>query len=381
MDIRPYRIPFLERIERRDTVELTVYAGAAAAGFGAPEEPPAVAVKVRPIKNHFWPHNRLKVWWQTGALAVLTDESEVIVLPELVSNPTLWVIRLFHRFFRKELVLQGFFYRPDHAGWLEPARTQLRRFLRASASAFVPYTDQGRQELLRDGVDGSMIFVNGNTLDTAHLATLRESVTPSERNGILEEFGVPENAVVFAFLGRLRPIKRVGVAFEAVRLLNLVGERSYFLMVIGDGPESGPLAALPGDHVRMLGQIYDERRIAQIFSVCSLLVLPGSVGLTCVHGFANGLPCVTSSDAAVTQTPEFTYVEDGVNGVVLPAPDPELYADALREIVSDSDRLNSLREGALATAKRLDMDDMVESFVAAIVSARRHSLKRRDGRR
>jgi glycosyltransferase involved in cell wall biosynthesis len=130
----------------------------------------------------------------------------------------------------------------------------------------------------------------------------------------------------------------------------------------------------------MLGQIYDERRIAQIFAVCSLLVLPGSVGLTCVHGFANGLPCVTSSDEAVTQTPEFTYVEDGVNGVVLPAPDPELYAEALREIVSDSDRLNSLREGALATAKRLDMDDMVESFVAAIVSARRLSLKRRDGR-
>lgn len=367
MDIRPYRVGFLERIAARDDIELTVYSGLAAPGMGAPASLPEVAVPVRRIENRFWPRRPLKVWWQRGALAALRDDSEVVVLQEVVSNMAVWAIRLLHRRYGKRLVLMGFFYRPDDIGRIERVRTLVRRFLRSSASALVAYTDQGREQLLAEGVSPSMVFVNGNTLDTAHLMSLTEGVTATQSEAVRHRLGIPRDAIVVGFLGRLRPIKRVDVAVEAVKLLETMSDRSHILLIIGGGEEAARLAALSdGAPVRIVGQTYDEAEIAELLSVCSLLLMPGSVGLACVHGFANGLPCLTTSDRATTQTPEFAYVENGRNGLIMKTPDAQLFAEAISALTSDSQRLLSLREGAFATARRLDMDRMADAFVAAI---------------
>jgi glycosyltransferase involved in cell wall biosynthesis len=95
-------------------------------------------------------------------------------------------------------------------------------------------------------------------------------------------------------------------------------------------------------------------------------VMPGWVGLTCVHGFANGLPCITATERATAQTPEFAYIVDGYNGVILEDLESQLFADAILALADDDARLSSLRAGALETARRLDMDQMADVFVAAL---------------
>jgi glycosyltransferase involved in cell wall biosynthesis len=370
MNLRPYRVPFLDRIARREDVAMTVYAGRGATGTGVPVDIPAVAVPVREVRNRTWPGQPLKVWWQSGALRVLRDESEVIVVQEVVSNLTVWAIRLLHRRFGKALVVAGFFYRPDGGGRFASVRARLRRFLRSSADSLVAYTERGRSELLAEGVTSAKVFVTTNTLDTSRLMSLAAQVTPEEMDSIRASLGIPPEAVVLCFLGRLRPIKRVDVAVEALKRLAVTGDRPYHLIVIGGGVEAEAIRELAGDSdVHLIEPTYDEAEIARYMSVCSLLVMPGSVGLAVVHGFANDLPCVTTDEAATTQTPEYAYVEDGVNGVIVSAPDPDRFAAAIREIKEKPAFLAQLRVGARATAERLDMDNMAGAFVEAVRAA------------
>lgn len=369
MDLRPYRVGFLARIASRDDVELTIYAGNAAPGSGAPEDTPRVAVPVVAVRNHFWPGQRLKVMWQSGAMAMLRSDADVVVCQEIVSNPTVWALRLLHRRFHKRLVLLGFFYRPEGQNRLRWIRNRLRRFLRASSSALVAYTERGRVELLAEGVAPELVFVNGNTLDTERLMSLADATDQARQQAVRDRLGIAATTTVLVFLGRLRRVKRVEVVIEAVRRLAAAGS-DVRLVVIGDGEDRDRLEdAAAGSPVMFTGQTYDDDELAGLLSIASVMVLPGSVGLTCVHGFANDLPCITTSERATMQTPEFAYVEDGVNGLVVDTADPRAYAATLGALMDDPDRLESLRSGARATAERLEMGRMVESFVAALKAA------------
>jgi glycosyltransferase involved in cell wall biosynthesis len=366
-DVRPYRVGFFERLSRRPDVDMTVYAGYPNPGHGGPVSRPEIAVPVVDVKNRFYSRRSVKIMWQTGALRMLRSDAEVIVCQEVVSNLSVWAIRLLHRRAGKRMVLMGFFYRPEGNGMIAAVRDRMRGFLRASASAFLAYTEQGRDELLSEGVPEDSVFVTRNTLDTERLMGLANEVGEETSAEVLRRLDIPKEAMVLAFVGRLRPIKRVEVAIEAVRILNQRLEEPVMLVVIGDGEERARLeAGAVGAPVRFFGQTYDDRELAGLLSVATLLVLPGSVGLTCVLAFSNGLPVVTTDARATTQTPEFAYVRHDENGVVVMAPDAELYADVIEELLFDDDRMERLAAGAVESAKALAMGRMVDAFVAAV---------------
>ena len=89
------------------------------------------------------------------------------------------------------------------------------------------------------------------------------------------------------------------------------------------------------------------------------------MGLTCVHGFAYGVPVLTSQKG-VEQSPEYDYVVDGENGLLIEEPDAELYAEAIKSTLQSSARLEQLKAGAERTAKSLSMSHMVDQFVFAV---------------
>jgi glycosyltransferase involved in cell wall biosynthesis len=365
-DVRPYRVAFYEIISRRPDVDVVVYAGLPNDGQGAPTERPELAVPVVGVKNWFYPRQPLKIIWQTGALRMLRSHADVIVCQEVVSNLSVWALRLLHRRVGKRLVLMGYFYRPKGSGMLGLIRDLLRRFLRRSASALVAYTEQGRAELLSEGVVEDAIFVMWNTLDTGHLMRLAEGIGEQTSARVRRRLDVPMDAVLLAFVGRLRSVKRVEVAIEAVRLLHHRLAVPVVLLVVGDGEERGALETrADGAPVRFVGQTYDDEELAELLSAASLLVMPGSVGLTCVLGFSNGLPIVTTDANATMQTPEFAYVRHDENGVVVDEPRPELFANQIESLLSDEARMQRLATGALETAQSLSMERMVDAYVAA----------------
>ena len=369
-DLRPYRLPFLRMLgQRRPDIMLKIYAGQALPGFGAPTEPlKDVPVPIKPVVNRFWPKGRHRVAWQSGALAMLRSDAQVLICDEIVHNLTVWLIAFVHRFFGKRLILIGFMTRGPGSGLVPRVRRLLLRLLRRSADALISYTETGRRALEAEGWPLDRVFVSYNTLDTEVLQRISDSVTAEEVEELKARLGIDGQAVLF--LGKLIPEKHVEVVVEALALM----ADPPVLVVVGEGPERVRLESLasrsPG-RVIFTGAIYDEHEVAKYLGLSEFLVLPGRVGLTCVHGFAAARPSITTGRGGVDQTPEFDYVSDGENAIVLADLRPQTHADAVARLLEDPDLLADLQKGALDTAQRLRMDAMVDGYSAAVDYAAR----------
>ncbi|MGH8875015.1 MAG: glycosyltransferase family 4 protein, partial [Acidimicrobiia bacterium] len=348
----------------------TCYFGRAKPGFGAPEEvslPPSI--RVRPVTNLYWPGSQYRVMWQVGVGKLLRGRHDVIVCPEVVHNLAVWWVVLLHGLFGKRLVLFGHGYRPVQASRGLPGalRKWARRLLLGRARAVIAYTERGREECLDLGVPAEAVFVCRNTMDIHRLRALETRVDEASLRRLREELGTDDQRLVVLFLGKIRRRKRLDVLLEGARLVHDSGT-PITVMVIGDGPERAAAQAAAGEvpWLHFLGAIYDEAELAPYFLVADVLVLPGALGLTCVHGFAHGVPTVTSSDRALLQTPEYDYLVDGHNGLIVASAEPGDYADLLRRLASDRSRVSALKAGARASGDEMGIDLMAERFAEAV---------------
>ena len=95
---------------------------------------------------------------------------------------------------------------------------------------------------------------------------------------------------------------------------------------------------------------------------------PGLVGLSVLDAFALGLPMVTCD--LPYHSPEIEYLVDGENGLVLAADTSAAeYGDNVAALMNDSDRLNRLSAGALASAEQYTVEEMVDRFATGILTA------------
>jgi glycosyltransferase involved in cell wall biosynthesis len=282
----------------------------------------------------------------------------------MVHNLTTWAIALTHRMYGKALVMDGYFYRPDTIPRLNWMRAWARRWLHRYADAYIAYGERGRAELLAEGKAPDRVFVSQNTLDTEHLTAIAREITNERVASLRRRIGLTSEPVLL-YAGRLVPEKRVDVAIEALGLL----DPPTNLIIVGDGflrPQLEAMARAMPVHFR--GSVDDEE-LAAYFRLAELLILPGRVGLNCVHGFANGVPCITTSEAVVEQSPEYEYLVHDYNSLILSSDDPALYARTIEALLRDQDRLRRLRAGAIATADRLHMRTMVAEYEKAVLKA------------
>ena len=365
-DLRPYRIPFLRRISESGRLSVTVWHGKPAAGIGAPSAPPEhLPVPDRSVGNVFWPWGGHRIMWQRRAFRVLRSNNDVVVCSEVIHNITVWLIAFTHRAFGKPLVLRGYFYRPGKRDALSGPFSWARRLLHRRADTYVAYTERGRANLLAEGIPSERVFVSQNTLDTEELIEMSSRVEPDQVERLRDVMALGDDQVLL-FLGRLDPVKRVDVAIQALARMDCPTS----LLIIGDGFLRHELEKMAlGLPVHFLGSTYDEMELARYFKLADLLILPGRVGLTCVHGFANGVPSVTTSEQVVEQSPEYAYLEHDYNSLILPSDDPAIHASALADLLEDRNRLDELRKGAFETAERLKMGRMVEQYEQAVLKA------------
>ena len=141
------------------------------------------------------------------------------------------------------------------------------------------------------------------------------------------------------FSGRLYPEKKVDFLLRAFAIL----KRTYpavALLIIGDGKERSRLERLAAQldvrDVHFLGERMDPKETAAYFSIADLMVIPGLVGLAIVHGFAFGLPIITTTTPG--HGPEIEYL-DGDAGVVT-IPNISNIASAIASILSSETGLH-----------------------------------------
>ena len=194
------------------------------------------------------------------------------------------------------------------------------------------------------------------------LATFR----PLDRTAVRRELGLPPEALVMMFAGRIQPLKAPDVLLRAVAvLLERAPElRSRVVVPVVGGPSGSGLerpTALAGlarhlgidDVVRFVPPVA-QHELAKWYAAATVVAVPSyneSFGLVAVEAQACATPVVAAAVGGLT-----TVVSDGVSGLLLDDHAPESWASALRRIVDDPALLDRLRVGALAHAKEFSWE-------------------------
>jgi D-inositol-3-phosphate glycosyltransferase len=240
----------------------------------------------------------------------------------------------------------------------------------AEADRLIANTEEEARQLVRFyGADPARTLVVPPGVDLDRFA-------PGGRAAARRRLGVPEDAVVLLFVGRIQPLKAPDVLLHAAadmlaadpalrdRLrVHVVGALS------GSGLEAPEqlekLAARLGiaDLVHFFAPQPPDR-LAEHYRAADVTVVPShneSFGLVALEAQACGTPVVA---AAVGGLP--TAVRDGVSGVLVEGHDPREYAAAVRAVLA---RRELLSAGARRHAARFSWDRTADALVAAYTSA------------
>ena len=165
-------------------------------------------------------------------------------------------------------------------------------------------------------------------------------------------------------VGRLAPVKRfdrvIDAAIEARRRLPTLE-----LRIVGGGPLSDTLQARidragAQGWITLAGRKTHEELISLYQR--SWLVVSGSIaegwGLSLTEGAACGTPCVATDIRGHRSS-----VRDGVSGVLTP---PDRLGETIADVLTDRERLDSLRDGALAWAASLTWDGSALGITKAL---------------
>ncbi|MFE0761085.1 D-inositol-3-phosphate glycosyltransferase [Streptomyces smyrnaeus] len=200
--------------------------------------------------------------------------------------------------------------------------------------------------------------------------------------------GLPQDALIPLFAGRIQPLKAPDILLRAVALL--VDEdpslrRRMVVPVVG-GPSGSGLARPEGLHklaarlgiadLVMFRPPVGQEQLADWYRAASVLVMPSyseSFGLVAAEAQACGTPVVA---AAVGGLP--VAVRDGASGYLVAGHDPAEYARALRRFAADPSLAERLGAAAARHAQRFGWDAAAQATAevyAAALQERRRRLR------
>jgi D-inositol-3-phosphate glycosyltransferase len=230
----------------------------------------------------------------------------------------------------------------------------------AAADMLVANTDLEAKELI------NLYDADPGRVEVVHPGVDLEVFRPQDRSVARTALGLPQQASVLLFAGRLQPLKAPDVLLRAVATLleQSPDLRSRLVVPIVGGPSGSGL-----DHPEALAELADElglddvvrfvppvgrEELAQWCAAADLVAVPSyneSFGLVAVEAQATGTPVVAAAVGGLT-----TVVRDGVSGLLVEGHAPRDWAAALRRIVTDDELRSRLSVGALRHAREFSWD-------------------------
>ena len=295
--------------------------------------------------------------------------SEIIVAPQelqCLTVPYLWAKR---KQICNSWIWWGHGYNAQaslHPSAVTTFKEAMKYFMTSRADGLLTYTARGAEYWRRQGLPGNRVSPYNNTIDVEELRGAKAKIG-EQQIARLRQYLKIEGKRVLLFSGRLYAEKKVDFLLSAYALL----KKSYpdvALLIIGDGEERNTLEQsaqqLELQDVHFLGSVVDPQSTAAYFSLADLLVIPGVVGLAIVHGFAFGLPLVTTDTPG--HGPELDYLSE-TNGVMT-EPDILQYAESIKALLTAPMKLESMKQSARAQGDALYLPLSVKRFVAGIQS-------------
>ncbi|NYH87300.1 D-inositol-3-phosphate glycosyltransferase [Actinopolymorpha cephalotaxi] len=224
-----------------------------------------------------------------------------------------------------------------------------------AADWLVANTDEEARQLIElyDADPAGVVTVNpGVDLDV---------FAPGDTRAARRELGLPEDAAVLMFAGRIQPLKAPDVLVRATaELLRARPELRRRLVVAVVGGPSGSGTSAPGKLARLARDLgladvvrfvppVRQAELARWYHAATLVAVPSyneSFGLVALEAQACGTPVVAAATGGL-----LTAVADDVSGALVDGHDPRRWARVLEGLLDDSDRLARLGAGGVRHAQ------------------------------
>lgn len=150
-------------------------------------------------------------------------------------------------------------------------------------------------------LDNKKIFVANNTVDV-----IKMNPQKSKKNTIL-------------FIGSLIEGKGIFSLLEAFKFAFKNKKHQITLKIVGEGPLEYKIREFIEKHklnskIKILGPIYDEKKLCNIFSKAIFSISPNQAGLSVLKSFGYGVPFVTKTNSITGG--ERLNILNGINGIL-----------------------------------------------------------------
>lgn len=189
---------------------------------------------------------------------------------------------------------------------------------------------------------------------------------PSRAAAIVNEtYGIPADAVVFLFVGRINFIKNIDFTVRALARAKEMGLKNFRMLFVGKGQDEEKLAALVRElglreDVVLCGLVSDREMLQNLYSRAKLFLFPSlydANSLVQIEAACQGTPTVFLEGAKTAAT-----VTAGVNAYVS-QPGEENYARMMMDILSDPAGYERVSAAARSDLY-LNWDDVVKEVYA-----------------
>ncbi len=192
------------------------------------------------------------------------------------------------------------------------------------------------------------IFVCPRGVDSVLFSPERES--EDIKREMRDRAGIPRDATVLLYAGRISPEKNVGLLVDLMKILAGDSDHDFRLLVAGAGPQSEWLSTQGDKHapgkIKLLGHL-EKEALADYYANADVFVHPNPkepFGIAPLEAMASGVATVAPNAGGI-----LSYATN--ENAWLVEPTGEKFAAAVREIVNDPELRQRKIDNALATAR------------------------------
>lgn len=206
------------------------------------------------------------------------------------------------------------------------------------------------------------IGVSNDKLAVVHNGVDLPTIPDSARGEIRQQLGIPVEAGVVGFIGRLARQKRLDDLIWAFELIRAQEEHVYFI-IVGDGPDRSKLEQFAnnlqiGKRVRFLGHRDDAQSLLPAFDLFWLASDFEGLSNSIMEAMAAGLPIVASDIP-----PNRELVVHGETGYLAPVGDRVAFAQLAQRLLHDRGLAGQLgTAGRARIASEFSVQKMVDGY-------------------
>ena len=176
-----------------------------------------------------------------------------------------------------------------------------------------------------------------------------------------ETYGIPANATVFLFVGRINFIKNIDFTVRSLARAKALGLKNFRMLFVGKGQDEERLSDLVAElgmtkEVVMCGLVSDKAMLENLYSRAKLFLFPSlydANSLVQIEAACQSTPTLFLEGAKTAAT-----VTPGVNGYVSTAGEDN-YAHAIMDILADAEGYERIAKAAFRDLY-INWDDVVK---------------------